>query len=275
MPGHDLRPCIKGCQQGRALGPELGQWTGCWGMGCWAGHRAWTPLETSKWHGTLQSSARRVPSPLALRLCSGHCWFKAEQPPCSQLLQMPSGWYFGSGRPPGDSWGCPVVSVNSKPMMMPQTAVVRGPQGKKSRWPLPPTGLSLSWSPPKSEGAALQGKPGPRPLLPHTPTQASRQWSGLSQANPSCSGSPHFQVQRALRRPRVPRTCSRGAGEQGLSSRCCDNKSNCCHHSHHIQGRRVSCTHPSEPWCWHHAAPISQAGSFSSWGSVLASLCWT
>lgn len=67
LPGHDLRPCIKGCQQGRALGPELGQWTGCWGMGCWAGHHAWTPLETSKWHGTLQSSARRVPSP---RHCS-------------------------------------------------------------------------------------------------------------------------------------------------------------------------------------------------------------
>lgn len=211
--------------------------------------------------------SQACPQSPALQLCGGHCWFKAEQPPCSQLLQMPSGWYFGSGRPPGDSWGCPVVSVNSKPMMMPQTAVVRGPQGKKSRWPLPPTGLSLPWSLPKSEGAALQGKPGPRPLLPHTPTRASRQWSGLSQPNPSCSGSLHFQVQRALRRPREPRTCSRGAGEQGLSSRCCDNKSNCCHHSHHIQGRRASCTHPSEPWCWHYADPISQAGSFSLWGS--------
>lgn len=107
LPGHDLRPCIKGCQQGRALGPELGQWTGCWGMGCWAGHRAWTPLETSKWHGTLQSSARRVPSPLALRLCSGHCWFKAEQPPCSQLHRCHQVGTLGAGGPLGTAGGAP------------------------------------------------------------------------------------------------------------------------------------------------------------------------
>lgn len=57
--------------------------------------------------------------------------------------QMPSGWHFGSGRPPGDSWGCPVVSVNSKSMMMPQTAVVPRAPGKKIQvgpapyWTLP------------------------------------------------------------------------------------------------------------------------------------------
>lgn len=82
--------------------------------------------------------SQACPQSPALRLCSGHCWFKAEQPPCSQLLQMPSGWHFGSGRPPGDSWGCPVVSVNSKSMMMPQTAVVpRTPRKKNPGGPCP------------------------------------------------------------------------------------------------------------------------------------------
>lgn len=103
---------------------------------------------------------------------------------------------------------------------------------------------------------------------PHAP-RPRPQHSGLACLSPTlpAQGHPHFRVQWATRRPSVPRTCSRGAGEQGLSSRCCGNKTTCRHHSCHTQGRRASCTHPSEPRGWHRAAPISQAGSFLPWRS--------
>lgn len=116
-----LWPCTKGYQQDRALRPKPGQQTDCWGMGDWAGHQARAPLEPRerRCHRRAQPGVPRSPGP---RHCS--CGLRTGQSPHPQLLQVPLGWCFGR-RAPGDSWGCPTVSVSPKVAEAnPQTVVV-------------------------------------------------------------------------------------------------------------------------------------------------------
>lgn len=240
------------------------------------------PLEPSEQHGTRRSSASWVAAPagpgaaavpwtLCVRFRTGRAVFTPTEAAGAARMAR------GESNPIwGQELGCPTVSVNHNvDMANPQSRKLPGSEDPREQVPgarSPTLGPPRPDVAPKAKGSHMQGKPDSGLLCPHTlPSSTSGRWYGLPCPLLHGATTPPFRVQRALKRPRALRTCSREAGEQGLRSGQCGNnsgksnyeKSHChCHYPPIAAPSRAAHIQPSES-----RGAGTMAVSWSPWGS--------